>query len=101
MRGTAIKLAVSLAFFGGAALAQDVDRGEKLAARWCAECHAIGTPSAKARRAIPFESIAAKPDVSSKMIADFLMLPHSTMPDLPVRRSEAEDIAAFIMQMKK
>ncbi len=97
----ATRLAVALAFFGSAALAQDVDRGEKLAARWCAECHAIGTSAAKTRGAIPFERIAAKPGVSSKMIADFLLLPHSTMPDLPVRRSEAEDIAAFIMQMKK
>lgn len=101
MRIMAIKLAVAVVFHGSAALAQDADRGEKLAARWCAGCHTIGTPAAKARRATPFEQIAEKPGVSSKVIADFLMLPHSTMPDLPIRRSEAEDIAAFIMQMKK
>ena len=101
MRGVAITLAVAVVFFESVASAQDVDRGEKLAARWCAECHTIGAPAAKGKRAISFELIAAKPGVSSKVIADFLMLPHSTMPDLPVRRSEAEDIAAFIMQMKK
>lgn len=101
MRAMATKLAVALVFFGSATFAQDVERGEKLAARWCAGCHPIGTPATKARRAISFELVAAKPGVSSKVIADFLMLPHSTMPDLPVRRSEAEDIAAFIMQMKK
>jgi hypothetical protein len=35
------------------------------------------------------------------MIASFLRLPHATMPNVPLRRSDAQDIAAFIMSMKK
>ena len=100
MRGAAIKLAIVLVFFGSATFAQDAGRGEELAARWCVECHAIGRPAANAKRAIPFESIAAKPGVSVKLIADFLLLPHATMPNLPLRRSDADDLAAFIMQKK-
>jgi hypothetical protein len=50
---------------------------------------------------MPFAAIAAKPGVSAELIASFLMLPHATMPNLPIRKSDAEDIAAFIMQMKR
>jgi|SRR5579883_1028086 len=35
------------------------------------------------------------------MIASFLMLPHSTMPSLPMKEQDAKDVAAFIMKMKK
>jgi hypothetical protein len=35
------------------------------------------------------------------MIASFLLLPHATMPNLPLSRKDAQDIAALIMEMKK
>jgi hypothetical protein len=35
------------------------------------------------------------------MIAAFLMMPPATMPNLPLSRNDAGDIAAFIMAMKK
>jgi hypothetical protein len=35
------------------------------------------------------------------MIASFLRLPHATMPNTPLSRRDAQDIAAFIMQMRK
>jgi hypothetical protein len=35
------------------------------------------------------------------MIASFLLLPHATMPNSPLTHNDAEDIAAFIMGMKK
>ena len=35
------------------------------------------------------------------MIATFLLLPHAVMPNPPLRRKDAQDIAAFIMGMKK
>jgi len=46
-------------------------------------------------------AIAARQDVSSEMITSFLLLPHATMPNLPLGRQDAADIAAFIMEMKK
>lgn len=101
MRGAAIHLTVALVFFGSAALAQDAENGERLAARWCADCHATGTSAAKARQVMPFAAIAAKPGISSELITNFLMLPHATMPNLPIRKGDAQDIAAFIMQMKR
>ena len=51
--------------------------------------------------AVVTAAIAAKPGITSDMISSFLLMPHSTMPNLPLTRKDARDIAAFIMEMKK
>lgn len=98
----ALSLAVTLALFGSVATAhaQNIENGRRLAERWCAECHAI-TPTPGKSRALSFAAIAAKEKISAEMIASFLRLPHATMPNLPLRGKDAEDIAAFIMCMRK
>jgi|SRR5450755_4397203 mono/diheme cytochrome c family protein len=98
-----IYLSVALTLFGGigATFAQDVENGRRLSERWCSGCHAIGPDSAKFKGVPSFASIAAKENVSSDMIASFLGLPHATMPYFPISRKDAQDIAAFIMDMKK
>jgi mono/diheme cytochrome c family protein len=101
MRHPTPSLAAALALIASAAAsAQDVENGQRLSERWCVACHAIGTPTAKTSRVISFAAIAGKPGMNSEMIASFLMLPHATMPNLPLRKSDAQDIAAFIMKMK-
>lgn len=99
----AVYLYVALALFAGtgATLAQDVENGRRLSERWCSGCHAIGPASGKLKRMPSFASIAARETVTSDMIASFLRLPHATMPNLPLSRKDTEDIAAFIMDMKK
>jgi mono/diheme cytochrome c family protein len=100
MRSSTLRLAAALALFAGSAFAQDLENGQRLAERWCVECHAIGTPAAKTSRIIPFAAIAQRPGITSDMIASFLLMPHATMPNLPLSRKNAQDIAAFIMKMK-
>ena len=97
------QLAIVFVLFGtmAAAWGQDVANGRRLAERWCAACHATGTGPTRFNRAQPFAAIAARPDISSDMITSFLLLPHATMPNLPLSRKDAADIAAFIMEMKK
>ena len=103
MRNPALRLAVVLLLCGASsgAPAQDVENGRRLSERWCVECHAIGMPEAKSSRVIPFASIAQRPDITPEMIASFLLMPHATMPNLPLSRKDAQDIAAFIIRMKK
>lgn len=98
-----LHLSVALTLFGSVttALAQNLENGRRLSERWCAECHAIGPAPGKPNRAQSFVSIAAKEIVTSEMIASFLRLPHATMPNVPLTRNDARDIAAFIMSMKK
>jgi mono/diheme cytochrome c family protein len=85
----------------GAGCAQSIDNGRRLSDRWCSECHATGTDPAKHGKTISFASIAARPTITSDMIVSFLLMPHATMPNLPLNRSDAQDIAAFIIDMKK
>jgi mono/diheme cytochrome c family protein len=102
MRHVALSLALGLTLPAGAATyAQDAENGRRLSERWCAACHAIATPTAKNSRIISFAAIAEKPGLNAETIASFLMLPHSTMPNLPMKQQEARDIAGFIMKMKR
>jgi mono/diheme cytochrome c family protein len=96
-------LVIALVLFGtiAAAWGQDIEHGRRLAERWCAACHATGTAPTRFHRAPPLAAIAARQDVSSEMITSFLLLPHATMPNLPLGRQDAADIAAFIMEMRK
>jgi mono/diheme cytochrome c family protein len=98
----ALYLAAALALAGslGAACAQNAENGRHLSERWCAECHAIGPAPAKPK-AQSFASIAAKENITAQMIVSFLRLPHATMPNVPLTRNDTQDIAAFVMSMKK
>ena len=101
--GGCSSLAVALTLSGSAtaAFAQNLENGRRLSERWCSQCHAIGPAPAKFDRAQSFASIAVKEKITSEMIASFLRLPHATMPNVPLKPSDAQDIAAFIMDMKK
>jgi mono/diheme cytochrome c family protein len=94
--------AVGLVLIGSltGASAQNVDNGRHLSERWCVECHAIGPVSGKPK-AQSFAAIAAREKITAEMIASFLRLPHATMPSVPLRGNDAQDIAAFVMSMKK
>lgn len=93
----------ALILFAGSqmAWAQNAENGARLSRRWCSECHAIGSPTDRSRGIPSFAAIAARETVTADMIASFLLLPHATMPTPPLRRSDAEDIARFIIDMKK
>jgi mono/diheme cytochrome c family protein len=92
-----------LALFGGVgeAVAQNAENGRRLSEQWCSECHAIDPAAAKPGKTISFAAIAAKPTVTAEMIASFLPLPHATMPNLQLSHDDIQDIAAYIMSMKK
>ena len=94
---------VALALFAGigGASAQDLENARRLSERWCVACHAIDSTPGKPDSAPSFASIAAKPAATSEMIASFLLLPHATMPNFPLSPQDAQDLAAFIIQMKK
>jgi mono/diheme cytochrome c family protein len=92
---------VLVALIAVPATAQDLDHGRRLAQRWCAECHAIGAKPTRFRRAMPFAAIAAKGSVTMDTLTGFLLLPHATMANTPLRRADVEDLAAFIIAMKK
>jgi len=83
-------------------LAADADHGGDLARRWCAACHLVEGAQKQASADVPsFAAIARKPDFTAEKVAFFLLDPHPKMPNFPLSRNEAADIAAYIGSLAK
>lgn len=84
------------------AMAADANHGAELAKRWCASCHVVDAGQKQASADVPpFAAIASKPDFSVEKLAFFLLDPHPKMPNFPLSRNEAGDIAAYIGSLRK
>jgi mono/diheme cytochrome c family protein len=87
---------------GPLAMAADADHGAELAKRWCATCHLVASDQKQASADVPsFAAIASKSDFTPEKIASFLLEPHPKMPNFPLSRNEAADIAAYIGALRK
>ena len=79
----------------------DSEHGLALAKRWCASCHVVSPEQQRASADVPpFATIARSPDFDARRLAYFLLNPHPKMPDLPLTRAAADDIAAYIATLK-
>lgn len=84
------------------ALGADADHGANLAQRWCASCHVVTNGQTQASADVPpFASIARRPDFSPERLAFFLLDPHPKMPNFPLSRIEAADLAAYIGSLRQ
>ena len=96
---------VTLAFLActvEATFAADADNGLRLAERWCASCHVVSSAQSTGNdRVPPFSAIAHRADFSVEKLAFFLLNPHPIMPNMSLTRNEAQDIAAYIAQLRK
>lgn len=102
MRQSFAILVVLVALTGsGSAFAADAVRGEQLARRWCAACHVVAADQRQANADAPsFVTIASRRDFNARRLAILLLSPHPVMPELALRRSEAEDIVAYIGKLR-
>jgi len=83
-------------------LGADPEHGADLARRWCASCHVVASGQTQASADVPsFASVARKPDFSPERLAFFLLDPHPKMPNFPLNRMEAGDIAAYIGSLRR
>ncbi len=95
-------LIAATAFGASQALAADADHGADLAKRWCAACHLVDPAQPQASVDVPsFAAIAQKSDFTPEKLAFFLLDPHPKMPNFPLSRSEAADLAAYIGSLRK
>ena len=102
MRQFSVLLAIATSLYGSAeALAADADHGGDLAKRWCASCHVVTGDQKQASADVPaFATIARKPDFTPEKLAFFLLDPHPKMPNFPLSRTEAADLAAYIGSLR-
>lgn len=81
--------------------AADPAHGLALTKRWCASCHVVSPEQQRASADVPpFATIARSPNFDARHLAYFLLNPHPKMPDLPLSRAAADDIAAYIATLK-
>jgi mono/diheme cytochrome c family protein len=101
LRRSCLMLVVASSLGTSSTLAADADHGADLAKRWCASCHVVANGQAQASADVPsFASIARRPDFSPERLAFFLLDPHPKMPNFPLSRTEAGDIAAYIGSLR-
>jgi mono/diheme cytochrome c family protein len=83
--------------------AGDPAAGRKLAQTWCANCHVVGPSQQQAAStgAPPFTAIAAMKTTTFMGLEAFLQTPHDRMPDLHLSRDEIDDVAAYIIGLKR
>jgi mono/diheme cytochrome c family protein len=97
-----VSWAIAASFLGTPALAANPQHGLALAERWCASCHLVTSDQKRASADVPpFATIAKAGNFDAKQLAYFLLDPHPKMPELPLSRSAAEDIAAYIESLKQ
>ena len=79
----------------------DPQNGLALAKRWCASCHVVSADQQRASADVPpFATIARTSSFDARQLAYFLLNPHPKMPDLPLSRAAADDIAAYIATLR-
>ena len=97
-----VLVVVAAGLSGSLAMAADPDHGADLAKRWCATCHVVDADQKQASTdAPPFAAIARKSDFTPEKVAFFLLDPHPKMPNFPLSRNEAADLAAYIGALRK
>jgi mono/diheme cytochrome c family protein len=76
--------------------------GQKLAQQYCAECHAV-VPSSKSgwTDAPAFEAIANRPGTTAQALSLFIQQAHMHMLNTQRPPAEANEIAAYILGLRK
>ncbi|WP_291695669.1 cytochrome c [Bradyrhizobium sp.] len=94
--------AAVLWLYGSPATGADASHGADLAKRWCASCHLVESTQKQADADVPaFAAIAGISDFTPAKVAFFLLDPHPKMPNFPLSRTEAADLAAYIGSLRK
>lgn len=81
--------------------AADAVHGLYLAKRWCAACHVVSADQNEANADAPPFATIARSKFKAQALAYFLLDPHPKMPELPLSRYAADDIAAYIETLRK
>jgi mono/diheme cytochrome c family protein len=81
----------------------DPQQGQALAQAWCSSCHMVSPQQQNAGNdAVPsFASVARMPSTTQTSLEAFLQSPHPPMPDLELSRNQLDDVAAYILSLRK
>ena len=101
-----IQFAVALCALTSVAHSQtrpEIARGQEIAERVCAGCHAIDGakgPVIQGTDVPSFRAIAGRPNHTPERLQAVIMAPHRPMPTIPLEMSEIRDVVAYILSLK-
>ncbi|HEY6982474.1 c-type cytochrome [Reyranella sp.] len=97
------RLAFVAALMPGVALAQDVDHGKLLAARWCANCHIVtrGATTGRADGLPTLPAIADDPATTKASLRRAMTASHGRMPNFSLTTREQDDLIAYILSLRR
>ncbi len=77
--------------------------GHRLSDTWCGSCHLVGpdVTSAVSNGVPTFFGIAQDKATTMLSLRVFLQTPHAGMPDLHLSRDEVDNLAAYILSLRK
>jgi mono/diheme cytochrome c family protein len=79
----------------------DPTAGERLADKWCAQCHGIRADRLSPNPAAPtFPKLAAEPSITEYSLRALLRSPHETMPHILFKDDELDDITNYITSLR-
>ena len=81
----------------------DAREGRHIAETWCSTCHVVGFSSASASSngAPTFAAVARMKSTTVLSLRAFLQTPHAGMPDLHLSRAEIDDLATYILSLRR
>ena len=99
-------LVTTMATLTGSAGAQadsaGIRAGRQLADTQCAQCHGVDRKAQSTNPAAPaFEDIANLPGMTATALMVALRTSHQSMPNIIVQGSDAENIVAYILSLKR
>jgi mono/diheme cytochrome c family protein len=101
MKMTALLCCLGGLLAASSALGEDAEAGRRVAQQECAACHIVGpSPRQELADSPPFEMIGRKFGFNYDMLVLAILGPHRKMNFSP-RRPEAEDIAAYIVSLRR
>ncbi|MCX7379973.1 MAG: cytochrome c [Alphaproteobacteria bacterium] len=82
--------------------AGDIPAGRAIAQTWCANCHAVEITAQQTADGVPsFPAVARMASTTQLSLHAFLQTPHQRMPNFQLSRQQIDDVAAYILSLKK
>ncbi len=99
---TAVLVILATAYPAAAQESADPAVGAALARTWCSGCHVVDAKQPRGNDAAPsFAAIAAAPGTTAVSLHDFLIMPHSPMPDLKLAAQQIDNVVAYILSLRQ
>jgi mono/diheme cytochrome c family protein len=101
-----LHVAIAICAVGPAAHAQrraTIGRGQEIAARMCAGCHAMGGQQGSVIQGTPvpsFVAIAGRPNLTPERLHSLIMTPRHPMPATPLTMAEINDVVAYLLSLR-